>query len=157
MRASHWCRCTTSPLDYDVTADCTTDAAVLGVAATDATFTATPAATTQDIQINSAITQFPVTKNIMAGVLLNYNKPAILEVDTAACHNVISYSLYQDIVALSNGKPPVLEKCNVIMKLADGTPSDNVKGCVQLSISLADIPNRSAVLPVFVVEGQTVS
>ena len=104
----------------------------------------------QPVIIN--ISKFKSNKNIMAGVVFNDVAPALLEVDTAACHNIISVQLFQDICELLDTKP-VLEKCEVIMRLADGTPSDNVKGCVNLSIKLADAPNRTATLPVFVVEG----
>ena len=39
------------------------------------------------------------------------------------------------------------------MRLADGSPSDNVIGCTEMNIARADMPNRVARLPVFVVNG----
>ena len=61
--------------------------------------------------------------------------------------------LFKEVLARSHGTPPVLEKCDVTMRLADGTPSNNVKGCVQLPICLADNPEKSFILPVFVLTG----
>ena len=85
--------------------------------------------------------------------MLNGTTSAVLEVDTAACHCIISKKLFEDIVSYSNTNPPILKPGNVTMKLADGTPSNNVLGCAEMSITRPDRPDRTGIFPIFVVDG----
>ena len=100
---------------------------------------------------------FPSTDNIMAGIIFNDMYGAELEVDTAASHNVMSTDMFKALVKKSGNNPPVLAKSGAILRLADGTPSDKLRGCAHLSVKLANKdsskPTLSAVVPVFVVDG----
>ena len=97
------------------------------------------------------------TENIMAGIIFNDIYGAELEVDTAASHNVMSTNMFNALVKKSGNNPPVLEKSSAILRLADGTPSDKLRGCAHIAVKLAkkdgSKPALSAVVPVFVVDG----
>ena len=106
---------------------------------------------------NDSLTAFPGTATIIAGVILNDFYSAELEVDSAASHNVISTDMYMDIVKKSGNSPPVLKKSGAILRLADGTPSDKLRGCTYLNVRIASNDTTksalSANVPVFVVDG----
>ena len=106
---------------------------------------------------NDSFTAFPRTATIIAGVVLNDFYNAELEVDSAASHNVISTDMYMDIVKKAGNNPPVLNKSGAILRLADGTPSDKLRGCTNLNVRFATKDKTklalSANVPVFVVDG----
>ena len=125
---------------------------VRAAASRDAAFTITTAVS----DINATTTVLPSTENIMAGIIFNDIYGAELEVDTAASHNVMSNDMFKALVKRSGNKPPILEKSNAILRLADGTPSDKLLGCAHISVKLAkkdSEPTVSAVVPMFVVNG----
>ena len=101
--------------------------------------------------------RFPRTKNFMAAFCLNDFYDVKLEVDMAASHNVLSANMFEDLVKKSDVNPPVLVNSGSILKLADGTPSDKLKGVGYLSVKLIHSDSvvfaRSAYVPVFVVDG----
>ena len=76
-----------------------------------------------------------------------------MEIDTAACNCILSYDLFKEIVKKSADNPPILEAGSVIMKMADGTPSTAVKGSAKINIARADLPERSAIFKVIIVDG----
>ena len=89
----------------------------------------------------------------MAGIIINDNLLATIEIDMTVSHNKISLDLCKEILLKAGKNPPRLEKGQVKMNLADGKASEMVMGYTQLPIKLADISNRSAILPVFVLNG----
>ena len=75
------------------------------------------------------------SNNIMAGVLLNNSLSCQMELDTAASQSMIPYENFQKLVSMCQQQgisPPKLEKNTVIMRQADGTMSNLVKGCTYL-------------------------
>ena len=92
-------------------------------------------------------------QNIMGGVILNGNVKWKMELDTAACHSIMSYDLFKDIVSKSGDKPPLLKQCHVVMKMADGTLSMAVKGRTYISIARADMPEKTGIFEIIIVDG----
>ena len=113
----------------------------------------TKSLTSHAIGIKAAITKLPTAKTINTGVLLNGTTAAVLEIDTAACHCIISKKLFEEIVSQSDANPPILKAGNITMNLADGTPSNNVLGCAEISKTRPDKPDRTGIFPIFVVDG----
>ena len=108
---------------------------------------------TGEVVIKVANANVTRVQNIMGGVILNGNVRCEMELDTAACNSIMSYDHFKEIVSKSGDKPPLLERGAVIMKMADGTLSNSVKGRTCLSIARADMPNRTGVFEVIIVDG----
>ena len=106
-----------------------------------------------DVSIKVVSAEITREPNIMAGVILNGNISCKIELDTAACEPIITYDCYKEIVSKSNGKAPKLQKGTVKMKMADGTQSTAVKGCINLHIARADMKDRACTTRVVVVDG----
>ena len=92
-------------------------------------------------------------KNIMGGVIINGIIKKEMELDTAACHCIISAELWKEIVLVNPDNPPTLEKGSVNMTMADGTQSRAVMGSTHLTITRADKPQHTGVFLVIVVYG----
>ena len=52
-----------------------------------------------EFSVNMTNSTMPFVKNMLAGVILNNVVKCEIEIDTAACHCVLSYSVYKDIVS----------------------------------------------------------
>ena len=109
--------------------------------------------TVPDIDIKVSSANHSSLPHMMAGIILNNNFKCEMELDTAADHCIMSQELFDDLSLQSNNNPPVLEVSSVTMKLADGSPSESVKGRTLLSVARADMPDKAGIFPVFVVDG----
>ena len=68
-----------------------------------------------------------------------------LELDTDTCKSMLSYTRYLELLNKCKKKgitPPKLEENKIVMRQADGTISDSVKGVIDLHIRRADMPER---------------
>ena len=94
--------------------------------------------------------------NIMAGVCVHNVCKCLMELDTAACKSMLSYTRYQELLRKCQRKgitPPKLQENKIVMRQADGTISDSVKGVIDLHIRRADMPEREGIFKVLVVDG----
>ena len=110
----------------------------------------------EEFNVSMTRASLPIVKNLVAGVLLNGIVKCEMEIDTAACHCVLSYEVFQELVKKSGNNPPKLDAGQFIMKMADGTPSKAVKGCAYLSIARADNPSQFGTFPVMIVDGPNI-
>ena len=108
---------------------------------------------TQDIGIKASKASNSSLPHIMAGIILNYNFLCEMEIDTAADNCIIPQNLFDEMVSQSGDNPPILQRSSVTMKLADGSPSNSVKGSTLISIARADMPDKTGIFRVFVVDG----
>ena len=94
--------------------------------------------------------------NIMAGVCVHKVCKCLMELDTAACKSMLSYTRYLELLNKCKKKgitPPKLEENKIVMRQADGKISDSVKGVIELHIRRADMPEREGIFKVLVVDG----
>ena len=61
----------------------------------------------------------------------------------------IRNKLFEEIVSQSDANPPILKAGNITMNLADGTPSNNVLGCAEISKTRPDKPDRTGIYSLF--------
>ena len=95
----------------------------------------------------------PVADTMEAGVVINGTHSVAFEVDTAACQNIMSSDIFDNIVSKSVVNQPTLSKGNIVMRLADGTPSPHLRGCTYMTIARADIPDIVHTVPFFIIKG----
>ena len=97
--------------------------------------------------------------SIMAGVHLHKSSKCTMELDTAACKSMLSYSRYQEILDRCKRKgttPPKLEENTIIMRQADGTISDSVKGSINLHKEEQICQKEKVYLSFWWLTGQTI-
>ena len=139
---------TTSSSDINTSVKVITDTNATDTFHNSASVTITPV---QEVVIKAANSN--IVQNIMGGVILNDNISCQMELDTAACHCIMSYDRFKEIVSKSKSKPPTLVEGSIRMNMADGTPSTAVKGSTVLSITRADKPEMTGVFTVVIVDG----
>ena len=122
-------------------------------AAVTASATTNASSIEHDIGIKASSAGDSFLPHMMAGIILNGNFKCEMEVDTAADHCIITQKLFDEIVSKSENNPPLLQKSSVTMKLADGSPSNSIKGSTLMKIARADMPDKTCIFPAFVVDG----
>ena len=86
-------------------------------------------------------------------MVINGTHSVGFEIDTAACQNIMSSDIFDDIVSQLVVNQPTLSKGHIVMRLADGTPSPHLRGCIYMTIARADRPDIIHTFPIFIVKG----